>query len=396
MTESNAVPAKRPRIAFVCTQSFALTTLYRGLFPHLRERGFDCEAVTGDSDYLGGDPDLEGVPVHVIPMVREPSPWRDLVSLIRLIGFFARHRYDAIHVSTVKAAFLASIAARLTGQSAILFVVRTRIYQGRTGLGRKLYEAVDGLVCRLSRYVAPIGREMGEAMAADGICPAPKLRYFGAGSSNGIDTARFSRSPQALAAGMAIRREAGVPDEAPLMLYVGRLAYDKGIHHLPAAMDLLAERSIPAWLMLVGPVDWREPVDPAILADLDARDGVVRLGFQSDPAPLYAAADLFLFPSAREGFGNVALEAQAAELPVVGFDTFGVREAVQDGVTGLLAPLGDTAAFAECTARLMADGALRRGMGQTASERVRTQFSNQRVWADLVDTLHDLAGSKRA
>lgn len=399
MTSSQAIretvdpppPGKRLRIAFVCTQSFALNTLYRGLFGHLREQGFDCEAVVGDSDYLADDPELDGVRVHIIPMVREPRPLTDLVSLVRLIAFFARNRFDVIHVSTVKAAFLGAIAARLTGQSALLFVVRTRIYQDRTGIGRWLYEKVDWTVCRLVRFVAPISREMGEVMAADGVCPPEKLRYFGAGSSNGIDVDRFSRAPAVVAQGMAIRREAGVPDDAPLMLYVGRLARDKGLSILPAVMNRLAETGSPAWLMLAGPVDWREPTEPEVLADLDARPNAVRLGFLADPAPLYAAADLFLFPSLREGFGNVAIEAQAAGVPVAAFDTFGVREAVEDGVTGLLAPLGERAAFADNVVRLIGDETLRGRMGQAAAARVRRDFSNQRVWADLTATLRDLA-----
>ncbi|MES2444539.1 MAG: glycosyltransferase [Pseudomonadota bacterium] len=389
--DSPPSPGKRLRIAFVCTQSFALNTLYRGLFAHLEAQGFACEAVVGDSDYLASDPNLGDVRVHVIPMVREPKPLTDLVSLIRLITFFARNRFDVIHVSTVKAAFLGSIAARLTGQSALLFVVRTRIYQDRTGFGRWLYEKIDWTVCRLVRLVAPIGREMGEVMAADGVCPPEKLRYFGAGSSNGIDVDAFSRAPETVARGMAIRREAGVPDNVPLMLYVGRLAMGKGLNALPVVMDRLAEAGSDAWLMLAGPVDWREPTEPEVLADLDARPNLVRLGFLADPAPLYAAADLFLFPSSREGFGNVALEAQAAELPVVAFDTFGVREAVADRVTGLLAPLGDADAFADHTVRLMEDAALRKQMGQAAVERVRRDFSNARVWGDLTATLHELA-----
>jgi glycosyltransferase involved in cell wall biosynthesis len=231
-------------------------------------------------------------------------------------------------------------------------------------------------------------------MAADGVCPPAKLRYFGAGSSNGIDVKRFSRAPETVARGTAIRREAGVPDDVPLMLWVGRMALGKGVNNLPAVMAKLAETDSKAWLMVAGPVDWREPTEQWVLDDLDARPNVVRLGFQADPAPLYAAADLFVFPSSREGFGNVALEAQAAELPVACFDTLGVREAVVDGVTGLLAPLGDREAFADNAVRLIRDEKLRKQMGAAAVERVHRDFSNQRVWADLTATLRELAGAR--
>src|SRR5688572_26028740 len=126
------LPAQqRLRVAFLCHQGFALRTLYRGLFAHLDARGFDCEAITGDSAYLDDQEELGPVKVHVVPMVREPAPLKDIASLIRLTRFFARRRYDLVHVSTVKGAFLGAVAARLSGHRRVLFVVRTRIYQNK-------------------------------------------------------------------------------------------------------------------------------------------------------------------------------------------------------------------------------------------------------------------------
>jgi glycosyltransferase involved in cell wall biosynthesis len=386
-----ATPARRLRVAFVCNHSFGLNTLYRGLFAYLRVHGIDSEAIVGDDEFLDRDRNFEGVPVHIIPMRREPAPLRDIASLFRFIGFFARHRYDVVHVSTPKAAFLGAIAARLTGHRSVLFVVRIRIYQDRRGIARWIYANVDKLVSRLSRVVAPISREMGAMMVADGLCSSGKIRYFGEGSSNGIDIDRFRRTSAAIARGRALRREAGIPDDVILLLSVGRLALGKGIDNLPRVMDRFADDP-RVWLLVAGPEDSREPTEKSVLDDLAARPNVVRLNYQADPVRLYAAADVYLFPSSREGFGNVALEAQAMELPVVGFDTFGVREAVQDGVTGMLAPEGDATTFANLAAGLIADKELRNRMGQAAMQRVRARFANEIVWQDINATLLELAG----
>jgi glycosyltransferase involved in cell wall biosynthesis len=386
-----ATPAPRLRVVFACNHSFGLNTLYRGLFAYLRAHEIESEVIVGDDEFLDRDRNFDGVPVHIIPMRREPAPLRDVASLFRFISFFARHRYDVVHVSTPKAAFLGAIAARLTGHGKVLFVVRIRIYQDRGGLQRWIYANVDKVVSRLSRVVAPISREMGAMMVADGLCSPDKIRYFGEGSSNGIDIDRFRRTPSAIARGRALRREAGIPHDAILLLSVGRLALGKGIDNLPRVMDRFADDR-RVWLLVAGPEDSREPTEKWVLDDLAGRPNVVRLDYQADPVPLYAAADVYLFPSSREGFGNVALEAQAMGLPVVGFDTFGVREAVQDGVTGMLAPEGDAASFANLAARLVADPELRKRMGQAATQRVRERFANEIVWRDVRATLFELAG----
>jgi glycosyltransferase involved in cell wall biosynthesis len=385
----------RLRVAFVCHQGFALQTLYRGLFKHLDARGFDCEAVVGDAAYLEGG-DLGPVKVHVVPMLREPSPLKDLVSVVRLTRFFAKHRYDIVHVSTVKGALLGAIAARLTGHRQTLFVVRTRIYQNKTGVGRWVYQKVDWLVSKLSMKVAPISREVGECMEEDGICPPAKLVYFGEGSSNGVDVVRFSRSPDAVAAGKALRAEHGIPDDALVLLSLGRLSSEKGIEYLPGVMAAVEATGKDVRLLLAGPEDWRDPASPETIAALLGNPRVIRLDYQADPMPLYAAADLLIFPSRREGFGNVAIEAQAMGVPVLGFHTTGVREAVAHEETGLLATLDDGPGLAEFAAKLAGDDDLRAAMAARGVERVRSKFSNQRVWGDLEATMRAMVADKRA
>lgn len=380
------------RIGFICNQSFALRTLYRGLFPYLEGQGFHCEAIVGDGDYLDLEPALFGnVKVHVVPMERAPSLLNDIVSLFRMIGFLAVNRYDVLHVSTPKAAFLGAIAGRLTGHRKILFVVRTRVYEDRAGLARWFYAALDAVVCRLSDLVAPISREMGDDMVQEGLCPARKIRYFGAGSSNGINVARFDLTEETRARGRAFRERYDIPDDALVALFLGRLARGKGLQHLPDTVEALAGSGAKVSVIVAGPVDWREPTEPEVLQALETHPAVVRVAYQEDPVPAYAAADFLLFPSTREGFGNVALEAQSMGLPVVGFDVDGVREAVCHGQTGLLAAAGDRAAFVANAISLASDGERRRAFGQAGRHRIRSQFAHEVVWRDLRATLMELA-----
>jgi glycosyltransferase involved in cell wall biosynthesis len=327
-------------------------------------------------------------------MERAPSPLKDLRSLFDMTRFLMQNRYDVLHISTPKAAFLAAIAGWLTGQRNILFVVRTRIYEDQTGIRKWLFAGVDKVVCLLSKLVAPISREMGADMVRDKLCPANKIRYFGEGSSNGINVERFSKGPRSAENRRAFRAEHGIPAEALVVLFLGRLAKGKGIHHIPDAVRALEGAGHDVRFVIAGPLDWREPADPAAVAFLESHPLVVRVPFQGDPAPAYDASDILLFPSEREGFGNVALEAQAMELPVIGFNVPGVREAVEDGVSGLLAQPGATDDLSQNLLSLVNDADLRRKMGQAAADRVRRRFSHQVVWGDLLTALRDLKNDR--
>jgi glycosyltransferase involved in cell wall biosynthesis len=310
---------------------------------------------------------------------------------MRMITFLSKNRYDILHVSTPKAAFLGSIAGRLTGHKRILFVVRTRIYEDRQGFGRWFFAFLDKIVCGLSDLVAPIGRQMGEEMVADGLCPQRKIRYFGAGSSNGINTSRFERNETTIAKGREFRAQYNIEDDTLVALFLGRLAKGKGLQNLPDTITALDALGKDVRVVVAGPVDWREPTDPEVLAFIESHPRVVRIAYQSDPVPAYAAADLLLFPSTREGFGNVALEAQSMGVPIVGFDVAGVKEAVANGETGLLAPADDRGKFVANAVELVRNDDRRKALGEAGAKRIRTSFSNQVVWEDIAKTLKELA-----
>jgi glycosyltransferase involved in cell wall biosynthesis len=384
--------ARRLKICFVCTHSLTLTTLYKGLFPYLAERGFDIDAVVGDTEYRDFPERHFGkFRLHVVPMQRTPSALSDLGSLLRMIWFFATHRYDLIHISTPKASLLASIAARLTFNGPLLFVHRRKIYELYGGRKRAFYIAVDRLICRLSRAVAPISRELGDDLVREKQCPPPKLRFFGSGSSNGIDVDRFRLTAPLAARGAALRAELGIPAQAPLLLFLGRMCKEKGADHLPGVFDRVRAAVPEVRMIVAGPDDARDPIEPAAAARFESDPAIRRLGFVAEPEALYAACDVFVFPSYFEGFGNVLLEAAAAERPAVAFDVPGVREAVAHGVSGFLGPVRDEEQMAAHITRLLLDTELRRRMSAAARARVVAEYRRERIWGEIEALLREMA-----
>ncbi len=205
-----------------------------------------------------------------------------------------------------------------------------------------------------------------------------RLRVVG----RGVDGARFHPNQRRL----EIRRALGIRDDELALLSVGRLAPEKGIAlAIEAARAIRATR--PARLVVVGDGPLRRTLSAA---NPDARflghlDG-------DDLARHYASADLFLFPSRTETFGNVVLEAMASGLPVIAFGDAAAAECIQSGVDGVTVPLESPASFVDAAVRVASDDDLRSALGRAARSK-SAAFTWDAVGADLARELTSVVTS---
>jgi glycosyltransferase involved in cell wall biosynthesis len=176
----------------------------------------------------------------------------------------------------------------------------------------------------------------------------------------------------------------GIGAEDPVVGFVGRLVADKGIHELLDAFARVRRELPTAKLLLVGGELGGEALDAELVRRTDAV-GIVKVRATTELTPLYLRMNVLAFPSHREGFPNVPLEAAACEVPVVGARATGVVDAVVDGVTGALVPVGDAEALASAVLRYLRDGALAREHGRAGRKRVATFYSRARVWQAWLD-----------
>lgn len=191
--------------------------------------------------------------------------------------------------------------------------------------------------------------------------------------SRGIDTELFSPSKES----QAFRSQFGLQNQT-IVLYVGRVAAEKDIDMLPAAMRLLKERVDNVTLVVTGD----GPSMPQIRAE--APEGSVFTGFLRGEAlaQAYASSDLFFTPSSTETFGNVALEAMASGLPVVAADAGGFRNIIQHGVNGLLSAPRDAAGFARAMEFLVRQPERSRQIALRALD-----YAQERSWDTIFDQL---------
>ena len=254
-----------------------------------------------------------------------------------------------------------------------------------TGLKRLILSTTERIASRCAHKVICVSPSLRQAFINFRLGAASQTVVLGGGSSNGVDTTRFASTPERQAEGLALRQSLGIPDAAQVIGFVGRLTRDKGVAELVAAYAALLHEFEDLHLLLVGGFEEGDPLSLEMRDAIWTHTNIHITGFVNNTAPYYSAIDLLVFPSHREGLPNVPLEAAAAGRPTVGFAATGTVDAVQNGVTGILVPVGDIGGLTEAVRRYLQDAELLALHGLNARQRVETQFRREVIWQQLAE-----------
>lgn len=307
-------------------------------------------------------------------MERGVAPFSDVASLIRLWRVLRQLRPSMTEFSTPKAGLLGNLAAKLCRVPVRVYLLRGLRLETLSGLKRRLLLAAERLAAASAHHVLCNSKSLRDKAAELGVAPVEKLHVLGGGSSQGVDTDRFSPGPE------SIRGRAGIPTDCPVIGFVGRLTCDKGIPELLQAFVRILKVIPNARLLLVGWFDESDDaVGEAVRWQIKTHPQIVHTGFVADTAPYYRSMDLLVLPTWREGFPNVVLEAEATGIPVVATHATGSCDSVLPEVTGLLIPAGYPEAIAEAVIRLIRNPDERCRMGRAARAWVIERFVNQQV-----------------
>ena len=379
----NSVEQKHIRVANIVTSSLSVQFL-KGQPEYLGKKGYEVVVVSSAGEELR-KAERKGIKTVAVATEREISPWKDVISLGRLVGVMRRLRPAITNVATPKAGLLGGVAAWLCGVPCRYYTLLGLRCETTSGLKRKLLVLTERIACRCAHRVICVSESLRQKAIELGIVDAERTVVFASGSFVGTDAKRFTPTADALQRAAQIRQELEIPPEAPVIGFVGRLTKDKGISELVDAYLELRRRIPELRLLLVGEMEEGDPLPAATRRCLESEQGVLRTGFVEDPADYYHVMDVFAFPTYREGFGNVALEANAAGKPVVAFRATGAADAVVDGVTGMLVPVGDSGALARALEVVLKDRRLAAEMGSAGRERVLREFRPEMVWDAMAE-----------
>jgi len=211
-----------------------------------------------------------------------------------------------------------------------------------------------------------------------------RIVTIGRGSGNGVDIkGRFNLDRIGDHELHLFRKKVGIPMGAQLLVFVGRLATDKGLSDLMESWKIVREKHKHLYLLIAGDRDERNPIDENLFYDLGIDPRIILTGHLPNPEIAYANAYLLIVPSYREGFGNVYIEAAAMGVPAVGYKVTGVMDAVEDGVSGLLVPPHDRSALTKAIETYLYDHNLRNNHGRNARTRAIHNFKREIIWNAL-------------
>jgi glycosyltransferase involved in cell wall biosynthesis len=341
--------------------------------------------------------EAERVPVHAIEMTRRISPLSDLRALWRLWRILRLIRPQVVHAHFLKSGLLAMLASWLARAPVRVYHLRCLVFESSSGLRRRLLLWVDRVACALAHRVISVSPSVRAVAVAEGLCSPAKIRVLAGGSGNGVDAeSRFT--PIGEPGRREVRARYGIPADALVIGYVGRLVREKGIVELATAWTLLRDLDPRLRLLLVGRLEAEREestLPPQVVASLRSDHRVLFTGVVKDTRPLYGAMDVVALPTYREGLPNVALEAAAMALPIVATRVTGCVDAVREGISGTLVEAGDAAALRDALERYLADPALRVRHGEAGRRLVLASFRREAIWEAIADEYHSLLASRR-
>lgn len=323
------------------TVSGSLNSFCRGLLRELSQEGYEVIALSSPGSALDEIEQREGVRTIAVPMQRRISPLKDLVSLCRLIRVFHKEKPDMVHSITPKAGLLSMMAARICRVPVRLHTFTGLVFPTTVGFKQKILILTDRITCACATHIVPEGEGVKNDLINYHITRKP-LKVLGYGNIKGIDLNHYNPNlPEVKSAADKIRR-----NNLFTFVFVGRLVKDKGINELITAFAKLNHQYPATRLILVGA---QEPeLDPLLsetIAEMVSNSAIEAVGRQSDVRPWLLASDAFVFPSYREGFPNVVIEAGAMGLPSIVTDINGSREIIKDGKNGIIIPPKDSDAL---------------------------------------------------
>lgn len=363
----------------ISTIPTSLETLLKGQLKMLSEYN-EVVAVSSPGEKMKVLEEREGVRTVSIPMERRISLVKDFISLLRLIVLFAKERPDMVHSITPKAGLLSMLAAWITRVPVRMHTFTGLVFPTATGKMQKLLIAMDRLTCFCATHINPEGEGVKRDLVNYNITSRP-LHIIANGNVNGIDLEYFDKTPEVVEKACSYKKEGTFT-----FCFVGRMVRDKGINELVHSFLRLYQKDERVRLLLVGPFEKElDPVLPEVEEHILHHPGICYMGYQNDVRPFLVASDALVFPSYREGFPNVVIQAGAMGLPAIVTDINGCNEIVLPDLNGVIIPSKDEQALYESMKYFASHPVEVEKMAANARPLIASRYEQRIVWNALLD-----------
>lgn len=386
------------KIIRITTVPISLKVLLKGQHRFMSSKGFNVLGVAAPGKDLDEVSQFEEIQVHPLAMTRTISPFADLMSLWNFYNLCKKHKPKIVHSHTPKAGIIGMLGAKLAGVPIRLHTVAGMPLMEATGMKRKVLDFVEKLTYRAATKVYPNSRGLYDFILDHNFTQKDKLAVLANGSSNGIDTTFFSQAHFKESDNQNLRQSLGIDETDFLFIFVGRLVGDKGLNELITAFVNLSKSmtsSNHVKLLLVGSFESElDPLNQKTLVEIKNNLNIISVGFQKDIRPYMAISDALVFPSYREGFPNVVMQAGAMGLPSIVSDINGCNEIIIEGKNGTIIPVKSAVAIQTAMMRFIDDISFFNQLKLNARTMIADRYEQHVVWQAILKEYHALLEEK--
>lgn len=374
----------RHKLIRITTVPSSLRTLLKGQHRFMNKH-YEVIGIAADGDPLKEVIQNEGIKTHAVEMTRTITPIKDLKAVFQLYKFFKKEQPFIVHTHTPKAGTVGMLAAKLAGVPHRLHTIAGLPLLEITGNKRKLLNIVEKFTYKCSTLVLPNSFGLERIILEEKFTTSKKVKVIGNGSSNGIDTKHYDTALVSEVKQQELKNELEITNNDIVFIFIGRIVKDKGINELVSAFNSLSKRHLNAKLLLVGSRENHlDPLSPETEQIIKDNNQIIATGVQKDIRPYVSISHVLAFPSYREGFPNVVLQASCMELPCIVSNINGCNEIIEHDVNGLIVPVKNDSAL-EAAMQFMIDNPEKRiAMIKNSRSRIIERYKQEFVWNEIL------------
>ena len=389
--QSQPMSTMKKKLIRITTVPLSLSGLLQGQLRFM-SKYYDVLGVSseGSNNELSMVSELEDVPVFPIKMTRKITPFKDLYALWQLYKLFKKEAPFIVHSHTPKAGTVSMLAAKLAGVPHRLHTIAGLPLVEATGLKRRLLNVVEKITYKCATKIYPNSFGLVDIILENNFTNKNKLKVIANGSSNGIDIEKFNPNKfNDSAKKSALKESLNIKENDFVFLFVGRLVSDKGVNELINAFNKIENVLKNVKLLLVGGYETElDPLNEDTLSIIKTNTNISNTGWVNDVRPYFSISNVLAFPSYREGFPNVVMQAGAMGLPSIVTNINGCNEIIIEGENGTIIPVKDSNTLHDKMCLILEKK--KNFSPETCRELIASRYKRQIIWDELLNEYKNL------
>ena len=370
----------------ITTIPMSFKYLLKGQMAFMSKNGFNVTMISSDGPELNDVIENEKCDHIIIPLTRKITIVKDLKATYNLYKLFRKEKPDIVHTHTPKAGIIGMLSSYFARVPIRLHTVAGLPLMEATGFKRIVLNLVEKLTYKCSTKVYPNSYGLKKIILNHRFTSENKLKVIGKGSSNGIDTSYFNPELFSIEENAVLKADLGIKKTDLVFIFVGRIVSDKGINELVEAFDKICLVKENIKLLLVGPFeDELDPLQKRTKLLINNNENIISVGYQNDVRPYFAISNCLVFPSYREGFPNVVMQAGAMKLPSIVSDINGCNEIIENNINGFIIKLKSVNAIYDAMIKITSDKPLFNKLRLSSMYSIKMKYEREVYWGLLLN-----------